>query len=88
MKPVDLRRNEVSIATIHDPYQLTSRSIFFLFPYIPRIQSTYTLLSSLGNFNEGGTQFPQESERLELNLYNQILSLQLMGLLGIKYILR
>ena len=50
------------------------------------IRTTYPLLASLVNFNEGGAWLPQYLERLELNVFNQLLSLQLMGLLGPKSI--
>ena len=80
--------SKVSLTEIHNPYQLTSRSIFFLCPYIPQIQYTQTLLASFDNLNKGVARLPRDSECLELNVFNQLLSLQLMELLGPKYILR
>ena len=70
------------------PINQIIRSNFFLCPYIPRIQYTYPLLASLGKFNEGGARLTRYSERIELNVFNQLSSVQLMGLLGPKDILR
>ena len=50
-------------------------------------QTTYLLLASLVNFNKGGAWLPQDSESLDLNAFNRLLSLLIMGLLGPKYIL-
>ena len=44
-------------------------------------------MTELGNWIEGGARLPQESELLELNMFNQLLSLQLMKLLEPKAIL-
>ena len=46
------------------------------------------LLASLVNFNEVGAQLPRDSERLELNVFNQLLSIYLIELLGPKAILQ
>ena len=43
--------------------------------------NTYTLLGSLCNWIEVRTRLPRDSERIELNVFNQLLSLQLMRLL-------
>ena len=59
--------------------------VFNLFQIAPT-QTTYPPLASLGNFNGGGARFPQDSERPELNMFNLLLILQLMGLLGTKAI--
>ena len=45
-------------------------------------------MDSLGNLNEGGARFPRDSEHLELNVFNQLLSLQIKELLGTKDSLR
>ena len=88
MEPVNLRMSKVSLTAIHEPYQLPSRSIFFLCTYIPQIQSTEPPLASLDNTNKCGAQLLRDLEHLELNVFNQLLSLQLMGFLGPKAILR
>ena len=62
------------------------QSVLFNLCYITLTQTIYPLLASLGNFNEVGAQLPRDSERIELNVFNQLLSLQLIGLIGSKAI--
>ena len=61
--------------------------------YFKDITSTFVtfhpnILYTLGlpkKYNQDGARFLQESERLQLNMFNQILSPQLMRLLGPRY---
>ena len=57
-------------------------------PYIPQIQSTLPILASLGKCNKGGARLPRDSERIELNVFNQLLSIEIIDLIGPKAILR
>ena len=75
---------------VHNNPRLLKESHFQIFLFnlcqITPTQTTYPLLASLGNFNKGGTWLTRDSERLELNTFNRLLSLQLMELLGPKAI--
>ena len=54
---------------------------------ITRTQTTYPLLASLDNFKEGGARLLRDSECIDLNVFNRLLSIQIMGLIGTKAIL-
>ena len=43
-------------------------------------QTTYLLLASIGNFDKGGAWLPRYLDRLEVNMFNGLLSLHILGL--------
>ena len=84
--PVDFYRYRAYLTTIHWPlkcgwsFNTITSNRFTLYP---------NLLSTLGilrQSKEGGTRFPRDSERLQINVINQLLIPQIMGFLGPKAI--
>ena len=86
LRQVGLRWYKSYLTTIH--LTLSNYQYFGLI-YVSLYQKKLIHLATLGllrQSNEGGARLPQDFGRLQLNVFNQPLSPQLMGLLGPKYI--
>ena len=80
--PVSFYESIVYLKTIHWPlkgdrfFKAITSNVFTLYPNL-----LYTI-GLLSKSNEGSARLPRDSERLQLNVFNQLLSSQPMGLLG------
>ena len=82
LKTVNLRRSKSSTTTIHWTLLINQQFVFLTVPFYTSNTIHLAALGILWQSNDGGDRLPRDFRRLQLNMFNQLLSPQLTGLLG------
>ena len=81
---VDFYQYIAYLTTIHRPLKCDRCFKAITSAFFNSHPNFLSTLDILRKYNEGGAWLPRDSERLKLNVFNQLLSIQLMELIGTK----